>query len=410
MMIWQRVCFEALLCLPVLAGAQQAPAPVGSQPPSQPALLVQQLTVGSTPASDNREGRIHLDVVVADKSGKAVTGLGLKDFTLLDNGQPEKILAFQAFGAANARPDPPVELILVVDAVNQSPQQLSHVLEEVDKFLGRNGGQLALPVSIYRFSDAGLSVTPQPATDGNALADEISPQGELHILWGDQQDSKLNGRLLSRSPSYRSWASLKALGSIVLTERLKPGRKLLVWLGLGWPPEGGERSFDWITEFSTRLREARIAIFSATSWPYPQRRDPYLDFVDGVQSAWDANPGALALEVLATQSGGRVLSPSDSLADLIANCVRDASAYYTISFDPPPADLPDEYRALKVLTRNPDFEVRTNSGYYDEPAYYDQPHRERVKITVELPGATPADGFEHDRCGDGADALRAGIE
>ena len=45
------------------------------------------------------EGLITLDVVVTDKSGKPVTDLEAKDFTLLDNRQSQKILSFQASDA-----------------------------------------------------------------------------------------------------------------------------------------------------------------------------------------------------------------------------------------------------------------------------------------------------------------------
>lgn len=52
-----------------------------------------------TPASAERllarpdevRGLINLDVVVTDNSGKPVPGLKPRDFSLLDNGQPQKI-------------------------------------------------------------------------------------------------------------------------------------------------------------------------------------------------------------------------------------------------------------------------------------------------------------------------------
>jgi len=43
-----------------------------------------------TPTSDLREGLIHLDVSVADRTGKASGGLTPSDFTLLDNGEPAR--------------------------------------------------------------------------------------------------------------------------------------------------------------------------------------------------------------------------------------------------------------------------------------------------------------------------------
>ena len=64
-------------------------------------------------AQQNRN--MTLDVVVTDKSGKPVAGLEQRDFTLLDNKQPQKIVSFQAVEGGTATADPPVEVILLVD-------------------------------------------------------------------------------------------------------------------------------------------------------------------------------------------------------------------------------------------------------------------------------------------------------
>jgi VWFA-related protein len=97
----------------------------------------------SSPATDAVQGLIKLDVVVRDKSGKPVPGLGAGDFTLLDNDQPQKILSFQAFDGATARPDPPVEVILVIDTLNLQSQQIPLATSEAERFLRRNNGHLA---------------------------------------------------------------------------------------------------------------------------------------------------------------------------------------------------------------------------------------------------------------------------
>jgi hypothetical protein len=40
------------------------------------------------------EGIIHLDVAATDLEGKPLSGLAAKDFTLTDNGVPQKIVSF----------------------------------------------------------------------------------------------------------------------------------------------------------------------------------------------------------------------------------------------------------------------------------------------------------------------------
>jgi hypothetical protein len=73
-----RLCFATLaFCLPHLLGAQG----------SLPVPLIY----------DPNEGLIRLDVFVSDRAGKPIPGIERKDFTLLENGQPQKILTFHAY-------------------------------------------------------------------------------------------------------------------------------------------------------------------------------------------------------------------------------------------------------------------------------------------------------------------------
>jgi VWFA-related protein len=382
----RQACLAFLLCLPAFSAAQST-APTAPQ--------VASLSRSPAPTTDAAEGLIKLDVVVTDQAGKPVSGLGPGDMTLLDNGQPVKIVSFHAVGGAMAKLDPADEVILVIDAVNLSSQhqKISEVQQAVEKFLRQNDGHLSQPVEVYKLSDTGLMVTPEASTNGNTLAAELSHNGELRKIGQEQSGNVLTAGSFSRRQPGQSesssiqppiWQlSLNALGSIVLEERLKPGRKLLIWVGHGWPVGVSDSSFDSITEFSTRLREARIALYSVASWPNSDRMFHYQNFLNGVKSVGHASTGNLALEVLATQSGGQVVESDQDLADLINRCVEDASVYYTLSFDPPHAEQTDEYRDLKAQVARQGLETRTRTGYYNEPAYRDQTRIATERVTIE---------------------------
>jgi len=86
---------------------------------------------------------------------------------------------------------------------------------------------------------------------------------------------------------------------------------------------------------------------------------------------------------LALQSGGLVLDASPDIVRGIVRCVEDASAFYTVSFDPPHAAQPDEYHDLKVQIGAPGLSARTNTGYYDQPVFYDQPRVPARRVTVQ---------------------------
>ena len=153
------------------------PIPVWAQAPAAAPAPNAASTVGY-----EWEGRIKLDVTVTDKSGKAVSGLASTDFSLLDNGQPAKIVSFSAYDGVDIKPDPPVEIIFVIDAANHTKDQTSDAQFGITKFLRRNGGHLEQSVEIYRVSGAGLSATASPSTDGNALADAISRKDGLRAI------------------------------------------------------------------------------------------------------------------------------------------------------------------------------------------------------------------------------------
>jgi VWFA-related protein len=132
-----------------------------------------------------------------------------------------------------------------------------------------------------------------------------------------------------------------------------------------------KRYFDAIVELSTRIREARMVVSSVALSDSAQGAEThttyYQGFLKGVPTARQADTGNLALKVLAIQSGGRSLGPDNDLATQINACIAEASAFYTISFNPPAAAHADEYHELKVEVGQPGVTVRTTAGYYNQP-------------------------------------------
>src|ERR1700722_8344312 len=274
-----------VLCLAASLWAKTAS---GAGPPAQPGdALALQGQGPTSPASDTAQGLINLDVVVTDNSGKTIPGLEPHDFTLLDNHQPQKILSFHSFDGVSAKADPPVEVILVLDTIKMPFNLAAEERVEVEKFLRQSSGHLDQPISIFGLSDVGLWKLAQPSGDGNALAAEIAKDRLVFIRrrrllgngTGEYADS-----LAPADPAGLS--ALKALGDIATSERRKPGRKLLIWVGPGWGIGSGadfeslqpresvrakQVTFHAIYWFSTLLREARISLFSfSVGEPIPE--------------------------------------------------------------------------------------------------------------------------------------------
>jgi len=311
-------------------------------------------------------------VQATDKSGAPVRGLQKEDFTILDDKLPLNIVSFQAVdsGAATTA-DPPLEVILVVDAVNASFQAVANERNELKKFLLQNGGKLPQPMSLIMFTDTGAEMQNGFSRDGNALAALL-----------DKYEAGL--RTIHRSQGIYGAAerfsmSLKTVDELAAYERTRPGRKLVIWISPGWPLLSGPRTylsgndeqrlFQSIVAASTELRQARVTLYSVDPLGLGDFRNAkhYEVFLKGVTSPSHAMPGNLGLPVLAVQTGGRVLNLTNDITTAIAECAADANAFYVISFDAPRADKPNEYHSIAVTVDKPGVTARTRTGYYNQP-------------------------------------------
>jgi VWFA-related protein len=371
-----------------------------------------QATVSSEPvmmqANAPPEGLIHLDVVATDRAGRPVSGLAAKDFTLSDDGVAQKIVSFETSNEASDENERLTEVVLVLDEVNLSNVQFELVKEESIKFLRQNGGHLAQPASVYWFTAVGLYASANPTTDGNALAEDVAHHRSPRELWKVPRNR--DPHATAASERYRLWdRDLQTVYSIAIERRAKPGRKVLVLLGFGWPARGplehGDTAFESLVELSTRIREARLVISQVTTWPDPLISNfDYTDYIAGLRTLSDLKKSdpedrvpRFALPVLALQSGGLVLDASPGFVRGIGDCVEDASEFYTVSFDPPPAAQPDEYHDLKVQINAPGLSALTNTGYYDQPMFYDQPRVPARRVNVhELEQILDTANGEHD--------------
>jgi len=338
-------------------GAPPAQVPPPAEPPAAPA-----------PGADRR---ITLDVVVTDHSGKPVPGLQQQDFTVLDNKQPRTISSFSAVVETGIPDDRSQQAVVLVDAINTPFNAVAFQREQLDRFLRQGGGELPLPMSLSVLTDTSES-QPVATRDGNTLA-------------GSLNSSQSGLRAINRAQGFyggreRLQISLGALDRLAFYEATRPGRKLVIWLGPGWPLleapglEPGTRDQEWlfrnIVRLSTAMREARVTIYNVDQPGMTESLSQtfyYENFLKGVDSAKKVQNGNLALQVLAVQSGGRVLNTSNDVGNSIATCLADAKVFYTLSFDAPVGNYPNEYHSLQVKVGKPGLTARTRTGYYAQP-------------------------------------------
>jgi VWFA-related protein len=313
--------------------------------------------------------QILLDVVVTPKTGPPVGDLTQQDFTLLDDKAPQTITSFKAVPGREA----PIEIIMVIDAVNTNARTIALERVNIDKVLRAEGGRLAYPLAIAIFTDKSTQILGGGfSVDGNAIATELD-KNEIGL------------RDLGRSAGFygateRWQLSLKALSQLVAGLAPRPGRKAILWISPGWPLLSGPnveldnkqqtQIFGNIVSLSTQLRQARVTLYSVDplgNSEYVGRASYYKEFVKGVSKPSQVLVGDLGLQVVATQSGGVALNFNNDVAALLQECISDMAPYYEISYEPAPTDKRDDYHQLEIQIAKPGLTARTRQGYYAQP-------------------------------------------
>ena len=321
-------------------------------------------------ATTSTKGPLDLDVVVSGHDGKAVAGLQQQDFSAYLDKESQPITPFHAVVATSSTA--PVETILLVDTVNTRFSNVAYERQQIDRFLKQNGGKLSQPITLVILSDTSVQIS-QPSQDGNQLAGVL-----------DKAATAI--REVRRNTGFYGWTeqfqiSASALQRLAAFEQTRPNRKLLIWISPGWPLLSGpevqlsgkdqQNLFNSLVSLSTSLLKARITLSSVdplgTEDAISYQTDFYQEFTKGVTSARNMQIGNLALQVLALQSGGRVLNASNDVTAQIALAASDAACFYTLTINSPPSERPNEYRAISVRVDKPGLTVRTRTGYYAQP-------------------------------------------
>jgi len=323
------------------------------------------------PQTQAAPGRMLLDVVVTTKSGAPAHGLQQQDFTLSDNRLKQTIDSFQEVDGRQA----PIDVIIVIDAVNGGYSTVGFEREQIDKVLRADQGKLVHPVSLAVLTDTNLQIVEGLSSDGNALSTAL-----------DQYASGLRSFRSSGGffEAYQVFdISLRGLQDLIDRESARSSgdrtRKIIVWLSPGWPLLSGpnieidakqqESFFGQIIDFSNHFWQDNVTLYGVdpSGTANPSHTFFWRNFLKGVSKPSQVQAGDLALEVLATQSGGIALNSSNDIAAQLQKCFADLGSYYQLSFDPPHADKPNEYHQIEIHIAKPGLSARTRQGYYSQP-------------------------------------------
>jgi VWFA-related protein len=318
-------------------------------------------------AKQPNPGMIQLDVVVTPTSGEPVAGLEKKDFTVMDNKVARPITWFQACDGSQE----PIEVILLIDSVNTNFTTVAYERTQIDKFLQANGGHLSHPMALAILKDQGGLEAGKFSSDGNAIAASLDA-------------ATIGLRTIPRSTGFygateRLDISMKTLQQLATYGQGKPGRRIILWVSPGWPLLSGTQGnldgkqtkgiFDQIVSISALLRQSHTTVYAVNPLGANEQvihTFDYENFLKGVSKPSSANIGNLGLQVIATESGGLVISSTD-VAGLLERSLDDTKGYYKLSFEAAPAEQKDVYHRIDVQVGQAGLTARTRTGYYAEP-------------------------------------------
>lgn len=330
--------------------------------------------------------RITMNVQVTDSAGEPVSDLRSEEFSLYDDHQPRRIVAFHPIDG-DAQSDA-TEVLILLDAVNTPAPALDGEKNAIFKYLAESHKPLSVPTAFALWFNGHLSST-APTTDRNSIGRAfVKLTKNVHSnacpITGPTISQKVSASKSTagvtpyacRSVHFKD--SIAALDSIAQQQLSSGGRTLLIWMGSGWPivPSSeldrlsAEQRAAYSREFTNLLHDLRAAQITMYSLEAAdgQPQDPSGSKTMVAGSSTDPMLPRMAVSEFAHRTGGRSIAASTDVAADLRACIRDAEWYYSIAFNAPPAqNAPGEMHSLEIKVDRPGLQVRTMTSYYTEP-------------------------------------------
>ncbi len=357
---------------------------------------------------------VEVDVVVRAK-GEPVTGLTKNDFTILDNGKPQRVDVFSISTAERSkrRKDlPPLPPGVVSNQLGKEVPASATVilfdrLNTADKY--QRDGRLQLLSYLKSMKREDLTAIYVLGDDLKLVQDFTNDTGQLvraatMMEVGDLPgvenrtvreiaQSTAVGRVTRRdvriavaeaefSVAQRVDPTEDAIEFIARHLSALPGRKSLIWMSAGIPlsitggtsRDGRESQLGYTTR---TLTAANIAVYPVDirglKAPDPPRG----------RRGLEPNPPPDVMIRLADDTGGRAFYFNNDLESSIRTAISDAQVSYTLGFYPSEDGFDGKFHNLDIKVAQKDVEVRHRTGYF---AAKDQApdEKERRSIMSEL--------------------------
>jgi VWFA-related protein len=384
-------------------------------PPASPPASQQENPVPTFRATSRL---VLVDVVVTDKKGGFIPELKPGDFTVLEDGKPQRISAFSAHSSlTNAGPEQKLQLppnqytnfssqpldrpvtVVLLDMLNTELMDQEYGRKQMIKFLEQlpSGEPVALfamrgtlamlqgftessdkliaaAKAIQRYkspmmtTEAELEEAEYSATLAQGSAATVS-SGLLNMLYSEvqfQSDQRVRVTLASLSMLAQSLSGYA-------------GRKNLIWLTGGIPFSMGPDSSKWNSQqerdYFHSLHEVQSQLAAAQIAVYPVDIRGLTTLGASISSPSDTSgamarrhvnfeDSATAMSDLAFETGGKSFHSTNDLKTAMTESLRQGSNYYTLAYVPQNRDWNGSYRKIEVKSSQPGTKLTFRRGYY----------------------------------------------
>src|SRR5579864_1901168 len=354
-----------------------------------------------------------VDVVATDSKGVPVSDLQSIDFTLLENGAPQKVSNFSfqhpeevsesvvhlppnVFTNVPAKKSSSLNVILL-DELNGEFTSRAHALDELVKYLG--SGPEIQPTAIY-LMEQNLRLLHDFTTDAGVLKEVLAgyrPRVAPHMDTVYAAASAFTQHGSFQAGDVPIQAALKNLNALAQSLAGYPGRKNLIWLSEAFPvnlfPDlRGPGAYMARTIAVPGGAPDDIGLAQATgNIPLPPASagqigvGPYSDYQVMVEKLSDALMSAqvavypidaagvgrisriealTTMRTLAERTGGKTFANQNDLSASIRGSMGDGSTYYTLGYYPADKNWDGKFRQIEIKTSHPGVNLRYRLGYY----------------------------------------------
>jgi len=346
-----------------------------------------------------------VDVVATDSKGQPVPDLNASDLTVLEDGKPQKISAFnfERSDASSARVAqiqlPPSVVtnapkfqsnslnVILFDTANGDFTEQVYAHDQLLKFL--NGAALGRPVAIFALQTQ-LKLLHDFSTDNKALSAAVAkyrpPAKNNNSESMESRASAFSTRGDYHTSERDIENTLNQLNVLAKVLAGYPGRKNLIWLSESFPLTLFPETLNQGHMDGQSLRSAvRGAANPASTQQNLVSSAPFKTYAELVKKVSDAlmsaqvavypvDAGAVGrndhlasqhtMNNMAESTGGKSFMNSNDLVLGLRNGIEDGSSYYTLTYYPENKNWDGLFRRIQVKSSRPNLSLRYREGYY----------------------------------------------